>query len=152
MIARIRRLLPHFRASGIRVQHDGAKPHTGLGTEDVIRAAMLHGGWNIRLVRQPAQFPILNVCDLGFFCGWKTMAHSIKGNGHNMDAIVDKATRAWDRYPWQRIATVWGALHTVYRNVLHADGDNMLNKMSVVTHSNVRNRGAANGQYIDYNC
>ena len=151
VIAKIRRHLAHFKNTGITVQHDGAKPHMGLGTEHVLQAAMQHGGWTMTLVRQPAQCPILNVCDLGFFCGWKTMSFSIKGNGQDIDAIVDRGTRAWNAYPWQRIATVWGALHTVYRNVLLANGDNMLNNVSVVKHSNVRNRGAANGQYIDYN-
>ena len=56
----------------IRVQQDGATPHTGHDNPRKLNLAGKAGGWNIKLVTQPAQSPDLNINDLGFFSSLKS--------------------------------------------------------------------------------
>ena len=44
----------------------------GEGTEEKLNRVEKSRGWNIQLVRQPAQSPDLNVNDLGFFASLKS--------------------------------------------------------------------------------
>ena len=67
-------------SSGINVQHDGAKPHNGMGNLVVLTAAGLAHGWNIKFITQPAQSPDLSILDLGFFSSLKSRVAAVKQN------------------------------------------------------------------------
>lgn len=144
---KIRALLPHLKDTGIRVQHDGAKPHTGLNAEARINACLGANNWNCTVFRQPAQSPDLNVLDLGLFHGMKSSADGIKGTGRNINTCIERMNLAFDTYPRDSISAVYGCLFQVYRLIRAGGGGNGYK----VPHSGVRARGRLNGNFVNRN-
>lgn len=143
---KIREKLPHLRYSGIEVQQDGAKAHTGNNAVGQIDAALQQGNWNCRMLQQPPQSPDLNVLDLGLFNGMKRSADKIKGNGANIDTCVQRMTEAFHAYSSDSMSAVY-VLFEIYRLTLASNGDNGYN----LPHSGVRVRGRANGNWVNRN-
>jgi hypothetical protein len=78
-------VIPDIRARMSRydvvvVQHDGATPHTGQDAEERILKAVNTPGARpiVRLVRQPAQSPDLNVNDIGLLHSINVAMHRIR--------------------------------------------------------------------------
>ena len=57
------------------IQMDNAGPHTNL-VDKTIEDAGKVGGWDIRVRRQPANSPDLNILDLGFFNSIQSIQHT----------------------------------------------------------------------------
>lgn len=145
--AGIRRKLYHRKTSGIIIQQDGATPHTGCASVDIINAYIQQGNWNCTLITQPAQSPDLNLLDLGLFHGMKSEADGIKGDGRNIDTCIQRMKEAFASYDPTSIEINWGVLFEVYRLILQDNGNNSFK----VPHSGVRRRGRVNQEYVDRN-
>ena len=60
----IKRKLRAVQHTVIKIQMDGATPHTGKGNRDKLRAASSAGGWNIVFDFQPSNSPDSNKLNL----------------------------------------------------------------------------------------
>ena len=72
--------VPWARGQHILTRHDGAKPHTGHGSEDALTALGQQDGWSVTLTRQPAQSPDMSKSDLCFFASLQKQAHKLKAD------------------------------------------------------------------------
>jgi hypothetical protein len=135
----------HRKTSGIVIQQDGATPHIGYASVELINQNIQQHHWNCTLVTQPAQSPDLNMLDLGLFHGMKSKADDIKGDGRNIDTCIQRMKQAFEEYSPTSIEIVWGVLFEVYRLVLQDNGNNSYK----VPHSGVRRRGRVNQHYVD---
>ncbi len=133
---KIREKLYQLRTSGITVQQDGAKAHTGHDSVNVINQYIQQGGWNSILVNQPTQSPDLKMLDLGLFHGMKSKADGIKGDGRNIDTCIQRMLQSFQEYSPRSIEIVWGVLIEIYRLILDQNGDNDYE----LPHSEVRRR------------
>ena len=82
----------------IKVQIDGAMPHTGKENIDKLRAAGRAGGWNIVFDVQPSNSPDLNKLGLCFFYGLQQAANNIKGTSKSLHGLVAAVTSAYRNY------------------------------------------------------
>jgi hypothetical protein len=67
----IKEKMPWMQGQPLKIQQDGARPHTGHNNNARIAQAGSTDGWIITVINQPAQSPDLNILDLGLF-------HSLK--------------------------------------------------------------------------
>lgn len=111
-------------SSGINVQHDGAKPHNGMGNLVVLTAAGLAHGWNIRFTTQPAQSPDLSILDLGFFSSLKSRVAVVKQNANNIDELITKTKQTYQGYPRNTLDHIWAHLVQCWTEILKVDGSN----------------------------
>jgi hypothetical protein len=116
--------MPWRRASGLNVQHDGAKPHNGLGNLAALTAAGLADGWNIKFTTQPVQSPDLNILDLGFFSSLKSRVAAVKQNATNIDELITKVKWAYGNYDRDTLDHIWAHLMQCWTEILKVDGSN----------------------------
>ena len=124
------KLLPAIKqkmhwAKRVVVQHDGATPHTGKGTEDILKQAGKNDNANeqqIELVRQPPNSPDMNVLDLCFNRALACMA--AKTRPRTKDEIAKAVELAWEQYEWQRLERAWKYKSFMLKAVVEYNGWN----------------------------
>lgn len=136
VLAKIKQRMPWLRGEMVKIQHDGARPHTGKGAEAFIAAAGSTDGWRFRFKLQPAQSPDLNILDLGFFHALKNHAAKVKMDTNNIAQLVDKIKHAFNTYPPDKLDHVWGHFYACMNTILSVDGSNQYKP----PHSGARNR------------
>lgn len=69
-----RKVSQWMRRRELVIQQDGAEAHVAVNDPAIVEACRA-GRWNIRLAKQPANSPDLNVHDMGFFCAIQALQH-----------------------------------------------------------------------------
>jgi hypothetical protein len=132
------KLLPHVKGSSIRIQQDGARPHTAGGLVARIEAAALAThGMQLILETQPAQSPDLNLCDLSIFASLQARQQQVWTT--TVDGLIKAVGEVWDAYDWQSVERAWFVLFGVYDLILEHKGDNGYK----LPHNGVRKRQQA---------
>ena len=124
VIATAKEKMPWMRGRRLKIQHDGARPHTAGGLEDEVHAVSSTEGWHISMVRQPAQSPDLNIMDLGLFHSLKVHVIQLKEGAHNIDHLIQKVRTVFESYPSHTLDSIWGHQVACWNSVLHAMGSN----------------------------
>jgi hypothetical protein len=118
----------------VKIQQDGASPHTGLNNNNRIARFGSTGGWKFNVFNQPAQSPDLNILDLGLFHSLKCMVGSIKQRADNIDGMIIKVKLAYSNYDYKTLDHIWAHLFAVYNAILQDNGGNQYK----APHSGVR--------------
>jgi hypothetical protein len=129
----------------IKLQFDNAPGHTGHNNLARIEQYIVEKNLEIELVKQPANSPDLNMCDLAFFRSLDCRAEAIKRdlkNAQGIDKIFQSVQVAFEEYDGDTLASCYGHLYAVYNAILAHDGDNNFNN----PHAKVRKR-LRNGEY-----
>ena len=109
----------------VTVQHDGAPGHSS--TEKLLVAAGLkrkRGQPLIELVRQPAQSPDFNICDLAFFRALgvavrKRRRSTMRGaKRFDVDQLAEDVHQAFLDYDFEQLEKMWQHKSYVMRAVL----------------------------------
>jgi hypothetical protein len=132
----IKEKMPWLSTKIVKIQHDGAKPHSGHNNETVIANLGSTNGWRFQFKRQPAQSPDLNVLDLGLFWSLKCRVRSIKQRAQNINELIINVTNAYDNYDHQTLDHVWACLFEIYNLFLQDNGGNRYG----LPHNHIRNR------------
>ncbi|CAM9632772.1 unnamed protein product [Discosporangium mesarthrocarpum] len=119
VIPAIKARVPRPPGHTIFVQQDGAKPHTGEGVMEAIRAKAED---RIILETQPADSPDLNVNDLGFFHSIQQLKEDVEVS--SPEDLVEATMEAFDIYPRETLERVWQGLFAVLGEVLGSKGGN----------------------------
>ncbi|XRB17640.1 hypothetical protein RI054_16g74850 [Pseudoscourfieldia marina] len=132
VIPAVREKMPWARR--VVIQHDGASPHTGKGTEDVCRAGgeRTSMSWEpsssrgdrlkVDLVRQPANSPDFNVLDL---CFNRSLAVIVgKYHARSKAQIAAAVEAAWSDYDCTKIERAFEYKTLVCKAVVRAKGWN----------------------------
>jgi len=130
-----------LRNTTIKLQQDGASPHTAGGVIDELEQYGSVDGWKFKIVTQPAQSPDLNINDLSFFRSFKTRVNQIKKNDNTLDGLYLSVLDAWNNYDSDTLNRMWGLQYACYRAILAQLGGNDYTP----PHTGVRN----NPQQID---
>lgn len=136
VLDKIKHRMPWLRGRRVKIQHDGARPHTGKDAEALIAAAGSVGGWEFVFKRQPAQSPDLNILDLGFFHALKNHASKLLIQATNIAQLVDLIKHAFNTYPPDKLDHVWGHFYACMNIILSINGCNQYKP----PHSGARNR------------
>ena len=104
-------------------QHDGATPHDCDKNKRVWAQNRRMKGFDILVVKQPAQSPDLNVCDLAFFNSLQSDTECAAAS--NMKELKEIVLKAWDEYPADRLESCWRCLTTSMHGILETGGDNV---------------------------
>ncbi|OWY98515.1 hypothetical protein PHMEG_00030705 [Phytophthora megakarya] len=99
-----------------------ARERPRLPHDPDIVAAGTAGGWNIRLIFQPANSPDLNVLDLGFFSS--IQAVQLEHPVHDVKELVSTVLEAYDKLTWTTLDDVFLSLQNVMLSILRSRGDN----------------------------
>jgi hypothetical protein len=132
----IKEKMPWLSTKTVKIQHDGAKPHSGHNNETVIANLGSTNGWRFQFKRQPAQSPDLNILDLGLFWSLKCRVRSIKQRAQNINELIINVTNAYDNYDHQTLDHVWACLFEIYNLFLQDNGGNRYG----LPHNHIRNR------------
>jgi hypothetical protein len=150
VFAMIKEKMPWTKGEEVRVQQDGAPPHTGKGNMDVFLTAgwepEVERGWNIAVVTQPAQSPDLNINDLGFFRSLKSRVEPLQGDNRTKETLMNAIEQAWEEYDHDTLERVWAHQLACYRCILEDEGGNWYE----APHSGVRRRQNAAQEACDY--
>lgn len=133
--------MPWLRGRTVKIQQDGAKPHTGHGNVNRIEQFANVGGWQFRVVTQPVQSPDLNILDLGLFHSLKCRVAHIKRVAHNIDELIEKVHKAYADYDHKTLDHIWAHLIACWNRILRETGGNQYKP----PHIHARTR-AQNGQ------
>ncbi|CAN0089768.1 unnamed protein product, partial [Discosporangium mesarthrocarpum] len=119
VIPAIKARMPRPPDHTIFVQQDGAKPHTGGGVMEAIRAK---AGDSIILETQPSNSPDLNVNDLGFFHSIQQLKEDVGVS--SPEDLVEARREALDVYPRETLERVSQSPFAVLGEVVGSKGDN----------------------------
>lgn len=144
VLASIKKKMSHLKGSEILVQHDGATPHTGSNNEAKLNEFGRRGGWNIKILRQPAQSPDLNKLDLCFFHSLQTQADHLKSDDRTVENMVTRVKKAYWDYDVDQLERVNALIYVVYRSILENEGGNQYD----MPHTGIRNR-QSNGNTVE---
>ena len=129
----------------IRIQQDGARPHTGGDVVNRIQQYGSTGEWKIIVETQPAQSPDLNILDLGFFHSLKVHVGHLKHRARNMAELIENVKQAYEEYDYDTLNHVWAHLFACYNCILAVDGGNQYTP----PHSGVRTRQNKGLEVVD---
>lgn len=124
VLEKIKQKLGCCRNARIVIQHDGATPHTGEGTEAALNMAGVEDGWNIQWERQPAQSPDCNKCDLGFFASLQKKVFEANTDMKSMSDLTNAMMTAANEYDCQTLERLHATQYAVFREILKAGGKN----------------------------
>jgi hypothetical protein len=110
-----------FRGQLVLIQQDNAKPHISVSDPEFVQAAK-EGGWDIRLVCQPANSPDLNILDLGFFRAIQSLQQQITCN--NIDDLVSAGENSFLAYPAEKVNKNFLTLQSVMLEIIKCEGNN----------------------------
>jgi hypothetical protein len=91
---------PEHAHETIFIQQDNAPCHVSSDDEEFQRAAF-EGGFDIRLICQPANSPDLNVLDLGFFSAIQSLQQKIATK--KVDELIEAVESA---FQWHTIRNI----------------------------------------------
>lgn len=93
----------------IWVQQDGALPHTGKQTVQILNELGAQSSPKIQMVTQAAQSPDHNVCDLAFFRALSKLVRKLRAGKRSFDVekLVADVEEAWDDYKPEILAKMW---------------------------------------------
>ena len=96
----------------IWVQQDGALPHTGKQTVQILNDLGAQSSPKIQMVTQAAQSPDHNVCDLAFFRALSKLVRKLRAGKRSFDVekLVLDVEEAWDDYKPETLAKMWDHL------------------------------------------
>ena len=115
---------------------DNAKPHTEAVDRRFHEAAK-KGGWDIRIKRQPAKSPDLNILDLGFFNSIQSLQyqHAPK-NEMELAKVTEEAFYGQDRII---LENVFHSLQLAMMGILDTDGNNTY-KLAHISKDKLKNQ------------
>ena len=122
LLPTIKQKMTWLRHEDVTVQEDGATPHTGHDTPSKLNATGREGGWNIKLVTQPAQSPDLNVNDLGFFASLESVVW--KEGYESVDEMVAGIPAMFVEYDTKTLERVYQSRFKRYYQVHRVRGGN----------------------------
>jgi hypothetical protein len=114
----IKQKMPWMHGQLVKIQQDGARPHTGQNNPQHIATLGSTGGWRFEMVTQPAQSPDLNILDLGFF----HRVAAIKQNANNIDQLIAKVKTAYEQYDAKTLDHIWAHLYACWNCILKDNG------------------------------
>ena len=123
----IDKLLPNIvalfpRDTGtITIQLDGAGAHS-IHNNDLIKRAFIDSGLDIRLMKQPAQSPDLNVLDLGYFTSIQGLQQKMECN--TVDDLVENVLKSYEELEIRKLANIWITLQLVMLEIIKINGGN----------------------------
>ena len=100
----------------VTVQHDGAPGHTAKSTDKLLAEAgrkRKRGEPLIEIVRQPAQSPDFNICDLAFFRALSVAVRKRRRSimrgprRFDIDTLVKDVMEAFEEYPPEQLEKMW---------------------------------------------
>jgi hypothetical protein len=103
------------------IQLDNAKPHCNETDPDIVDAGT-EGGWDIRLLFQPAKSPDFNVLDLGFFTAIQSLQY--KETVRNPAELVQSVNAAFEKLPMITLENTFFTLQTVWGKCIKHCGGN----------------------------
>ena len=123
----IDKLLPNIvalfpRDTGtITIQLDGAGAHS-IHNNDLIKRAFIDSGLDIRLMKQPAQSPDLNVLDLGYFTSIQGLQQKMECN--TVDDLVENVLKSYEELEIRKLENIWITLQLVMLEIIKINGGN----------------------------
>ena len=120
----IKRKMPWARGRPVVIRHDGAKPHTGGGTEATLTALGHQDGWNMTFTRQPAQSPDMNKNDLCFFASLQKKAHRLKADSKKVGDLIAVVKQVYEEYEVAILTRIHAFQYEIYRQIMLSGGDN----------------------------
>ena len=136
----------------LKIQQDGATPHTALNSVKDLEAAgsddtsvPIEDRWTIKFVTQSPNSPDLNICDLGFFWSFKSRLRKKIAWSKDYQEMVRVVLEVFNEYPAETLDGIWGCLYNNYRSVLENDGGNQYK----IAHNNGRKRARETGSSVD---
>lgn len=124
VIEKIKEKMPWLIGKTVKIQHDGAPPHSGSQNETLISQFGSVGDWRFNFVTQPPQSPDLNILDLGFFHSLKVRVRHIKNRAFNIDDLIRNINQAYEEYDAATLDDIWGHLYANYNEILIDNGGN----------------------------
>jgi hypothetical protein len=111
----------------ITINQDNAPPHPLVNDPELLEyfaewAKPENGGWQIRLICQPANSPDLNILDLAFFRALQSVQQANPTN--TKDALIAVVRQSFENFPLEKCKKVWTTLQMVMDQVLIANGNN----------------------------
>ena len=122
VFAEIKTKLFWLQGEDVIVQHDGAPPH--VKAESNLNAAGATGEWNIKMLRQPAQSPDMNILDLGLFHSMKMRNTKDIGQVNTVAELIAAVTKTYNAYDAVTLGHVWARLFANYSEILLHEGSN----------------------------
>jgi len=109
-------------AGPVFIVQDGATPHTAEGNEAFFLRQQHKGGFDIRVIQQPAQSPDLNFNDCSFF---RSIHCFVRVKDHrNLNELARDVLEAYEEFPTEKIEHCWQVLFRNIMFVLRNDGSN----------------------------
>jgi hypothetical protein len=105
----------------IYIQQDNAKPHISPSDRLFCEAAQ-QGGFDIRIICQPANSPDMNILDLGFFNAIQSLQH--KSACRTTQELVAAVDKAFKDYPVCQANRIFLTLHSCLREIMRIGGAN----------------------------
>lgn len=105
----------------VRIQQDNARPHVTLD-DPAVMAAACEGGWNMKMVSQPAQSPDTNALDLGFFASIQSLQQ--RKVARSREDLLLNIYEAFRELRYEKIDRGFMTLQSVLREILKSGGGN----------------------------
>ena len=105
----------------MNIQPDNARPH--ITCDDLhVQGAARKDGWKMKLVKQPANLPDLNILDLGFFRSLQAIQQ--KKGAKDVNTLVSNVQKAFDEITGDTLLRNFTTLNEVMKCVLDNEGGN----------------------------
>ncbi|XP_065862399.1 uncharacterized protein [Euphorbia lathyris] len=105
----------------IFIQQDNARTHIDQNDEEFCQAAS-QGGFNIRLMCQPANSPDMNVLDLGFFSAIQALQY--KESPTTVDELVHDVVKSYEDFPSWKSNRIFLTLQQCMIETMKIQGSN----------------------------
>ncbi|XP_050229430.1 uncharacterized protein LOC126678579 [Mercurialis annua] len=105
----------------IFIQQDNARTHVDKNDEAFCEAAR-YGGFDIRLMCQPANSPDLNILDLGFFSAIQSLQY--KEAPKTVDELISAVARSYDSFDVRKSNRIFLSLQLCMIEIMQAKGSN----------------------------
>jgi hypothetical protein len=112
---------PEHAHETIFIQQDNAPCHVSSDDEEFQRAAF-EGGFDIRLICQPANSPDLNVLDLGFFNSIQSLQQ--KEVTKSVDELIQVVENAFEAYDCKNSNKIFLSLQSSMLEIMRRKGSN----------------------------
>lgn len=107
------------RNGTIYLQQDNASPHA-CAEAAVATAGLDKYGWDIRVSRQPAKSPDLNILDLGYFNSIQALQH--KKRAYNVDTLIEAVEQSYAELEVKTLEKCFLTLQAVMEEIMLAKG------------------------------
>ena len=105
----------------MNIQPDNARPH--ITCDDLhVQGAARKDGWKMKLVKQPANLPDLNILDLGFFRSLQAIQQ--KKGAKDVNPLVSDVQKGFDEIAGDTLLRNFTTLNEVMKCELDNEGGN----------------------------